>query len=118
MTRIIRSDERPRAVGSAEMLDPAQHRPDDGRYTHWCPLPRVPKKENMESMKFNLTAFTNPASLMEVNALLDEVLSMVDELGDRLACVGKALEGAERAHCEAATVCFARVGRQMREGQR
>lgn len=66
MTRIIRSDERPRAVGSAEMLDPAEHRPptgvqlllitrggvlvqghwtDDGRYTHWCPLPRVPKKE-------------------------------------------------------------------------
>ena len=65
--RIIRSDERPRAVGEAEMLDPVEHRPptgvqlllitiggtlvqghwtDDGRYTHWCPLPRVPKKED------------------------------------------------------------------------
>jgi hypothetical protein len=51
----------------------------------------------MESLKFNLTAFTNPTSLMEVNALLDEVLSMVDELGDRLACMGKALEEAECA---------------------
>lgn len=66
MTRIIRHDERPRAVGSVEMLDPAQHRPptgvqlllitiggtlvqghwsDDGRFTHWCLLPRVPRKD-------------------------------------------------------------------------
>ena len=44
-----------------------------------------------------LTAFTNPTSLMEVNALLDEVLSMVNELGDHLACMGKALKEAECA---------------------
>jgi hypothetical protein len=63
----------------------------------------------MESLKFNLTAFTNPTSLMEVNALLDEVLSMVDELGDRLACMGKALDGAECAP--------ARKGKKGQRGQ-
>ena len=43
------------------------------------------------------TLVDTPDKLMEVNVLLDEVLSMVDELGDRLACMGKALEEAEGA---------------------
>lgn len=51
----------------------------------------------MEHMKFNLTAFTQPKSLADVDALLDEVLRMVDELGCRLACMGKTLAEAECA---------------------
>lgn len=51
----------------------------------------------MEHLKFNITAFTHPKTLAEADALLDEVLSMVDELGVRLAAMGATLAKAECA---------------------
>lgn len=38
----------------------------------------------MDDLKFNLTAMSNPSTLAEYSALLDEAISLVDELHEML----------------------------------